>query len=179
LGHHPHLLQGVEKYGHGLIAYSLGNFQFEFDCVGANGNSLCGPECSMALSITMDARGIITHDIIPVVISDDFIPAPASGERARILRAFVDAISRPVFEGSITYARWIDEVAPAYISDSLMSWKKRVRAYGFRHLWLWGRWFMSPFVIRCYLSIFTGIFKRKPSRLAKAAVVNTALAKLD
>lgn len=26
IGHHPHTLQGVERYGEGLIAYSLGNF---------------------------------------------------------------------------------------------------------------------------------------------------------
>ena len=28
IGHHPHVLQGIEKYGNGLIAYSLGNFLF-------------------------------------------------------------------------------------------------------------------------------------------------------
>jgi poly-gamma-glutamate capsule biosynthesis protein CapA/YwtB (metallophosphatase superfamily) len=28
IGHHPHVLQGVERYGNGLIAYSLGNFLF-------------------------------------------------------------------------------------------------------------------------------------------------------
>ena len=29
VGHHPHVLQAVEAYGDGLIAYSLGNFLFE------------------------------------------------------------------------------------------------------------------------------------------------------
>ena len=29
IGHHPHVLQGTELYGDGLIAYSLGNFLFE------------------------------------------------------------------------------------------------------------------------------------------------------
>jgi poly-gamma-glutamate synthesis protein (capsule biosynthesis protein) len=29
IGHHPHVLQGVEHYKDGLIAYSLGNFLFE------------------------------------------------------------------------------------------------------------------------------------------------------
>jgi len=29
IGHHPHVLQGIEVYGDGLIAYSLGNFLFE------------------------------------------------------------------------------------------------------------------------------------------------------
>jgi len=28
IGHHPHMLQGIEKYRHGIIAYSLGNFVF-------------------------------------------------------------------------------------------------------------------------------------------------------
>ncbi|MFO0631582.1 MAG: CapA family protein [Nannocystaceae bacterium] len=29
IGHHPHVLQGIERHGDGLIAYSLGNFLFE------------------------------------------------------------------------------------------------------------------------------------------------------
>jgi poly-gamma-glutamate synthesis protein (capsule biosynthesis protein) len=29
VGHHPHVLQGIERYGAGLIAYSMGNFLFE------------------------------------------------------------------------------------------------------------------------------------------------------
>ena len=28
IGHHPHVLQGVERYRHGVILYSLGNFAF-------------------------------------------------------------------------------------------------------------------------------------------------------
>lgn len=28
LGHHPHVLQGIERYKHGVILYSLGNFAF-------------------------------------------------------------------------------------------------------------------------------------------------------
>jgi poly-gamma-glutamate capsule biosynthesis protein CapA/YwtB (metallophosphatase superfamily) len=28
IGHHPHVLQGIERHGEGLIAYSLGNFLF-------------------------------------------------------------------------------------------------------------------------------------------------------
>lgn len=28
VGHHPHVLQGIERYGRGVIAYSLGNFIF-------------------------------------------------------------------------------------------------------------------------------------------------------
>ena len=31
LGHHPHVLQGWERYGDGLIVYSLGNFVFDLE----------------------------------------------------------------------------------------------------------------------------------------------------
>lgn len=30
MGTHPHVVQGIEKYGNGIIAYSLGNFLFDF-----------------------------------------------------------------------------------------------------------------------------------------------------
>ena len=29
VGHHPHVLQGIERYGDGVIAYSMGNFLFD------------------------------------------------------------------------------------------------------------------------------------------------------
>jgi poly-gamma-glutamate capsule biosynthesis protein CapA/YwtB (metallophosphatase superfamily) len=28
IGHHPHVLQGIERYKHGVVAYSLGNLIF-------------------------------------------------------------------------------------------------------------------------------------------------------
>ncbi len=33
LGHHPHVPQGIERYGNGVIFYSLGNFCFDSDYV--------------------------------------------------------------------------------------------------------------------------------------------------
>jgi hypothetical protein len=39
LGHHPHVLQGIERDGNSLVAYSLGNFLFdEFEWESMNGN---------------------------------------------------------------------------------------------------------------------------------------------
>lgn len=37
VGHHPHIIQGVQKINNSVIAYSLGNFLFD-DCVSINGN---------------------------------------------------------------------------------------------------------------------------------------------
>jgi poly-gamma-glutamate synthesis protein (capsule biosynthesis protein) len=35
-GHHPHVIQGIQKYKNSIISYSLGNFIFD-DCVSVNG----------------------------------------------------------------------------------------------------------------------------------------------
>lgn len=41
LGHHPHVLQGIERVNNSLVAYSLGNFlfdEFEWDYIAGDGN---------------------------------------------------------------------------------------------------------------------------------------------
>lgn len=37
VGHHPHVIQGIQKINNSIVAYSLGNFLFD-DCVSINGN---------------------------------------------------------------------------------------------------------------------------------------------
>ncbi|MCX7983551.1 MAG: CapA family protein [Bacteroidetes bacterium] len=46
IGHHPHVLQGYEKYKHGLICYSLGNFLF-------GGNGFCANSETVVLKVTI------------------------------------------------------------------------------------------------------------------------------
>lgn len=49
VGHHPHVIQTIERYGDGLIAYSLGNFLFD------------QPErdSGLALWVRLDGKGIV------------------------------------------------------------------------------------------------------------------------
>ncbi|OGV57126.1 MAG: hypothetical protein A2X49_01535 [Lentisphaerae bacterium GWF2_52_8] len=42
IGHHPHVIQGIERYRHGLIAYSLGNLVFDSPYVDAYKNTDLG-----------------------------------------------------------------------------------------------------------------------------------------
>lgn len=83
IGHHPHVLQGVERYKDGLILYSLGNTVFDmredttFDALAA------------VLGLGRDAGGkarIETLDLLPLRIGrGTWAPAPAKGdERKRI-----------------------------------------------------------------------------------------------
>ncbi len=60
-GHHPHVLQGVEKYMDKYIFYSLGNFIFDRQIPN-------GTDISAIIQIDISKRGCENIDIIPVKI---------------------------------------------------------------------------------------------------------------
>lgn len=62
IGHHPHVLQGLEVYKKGLIAYSLGNFVF-----GSRSTRL---KDSMILGIEYDMDGLIQAKLYPVNVNN-------------------------------------------------------------------------------------------------------------
>jgi poly-gamma-glutamate synthesis protein (capsule biosynthesis protein) len=61
IGHHPHVLQGIEKYRHGIIAHSLGNFIF-------GGNSRREYD-TIVLQITIQAEQVIPT-VIPIHVHE-------------------------------------------------------------------------------------------------------------
>ncbi len=69
LGHHPHTPQPVERYHHGLIAYSLGNFVF--DPAGDGGRH------GLLLRCILTRKGVASYSGTPVLIRDAQ-PGPAS-----------------------------------------------------------------------------------------------------
>lgn len=66
IGSHPHVLQEVEEYGGGLIAYSLGNFVFDgFD----------GPSNDSAiLKVNLTRDGVASWKLLPVDVIDNGLP---------------------------------------------------------------------------------------------------------
>jgi poly-gamma-glutamate synthesis protein (capsule biosynthesis protein) len=76
VGAHPHVLQRVEEYNGGLIAYSLGNFVFDgFGPPATN---------SAVLAVTLTAAGVVAYEWLPVVISGG-LPRLATVEEAEII----------------------------------------------------------------------------------------------
>ncbi len=66
VGSHPHVLQAIEEYKHGLIVYSIGNFVFDqFD-----GKS----NQSGIFSVHLNSDGIKSYELIPVIINSDGLP---------------------------------------------------------------------------------------------------------
>ncbi|TET80369.1 CapA family protein [candidate division TA06 bacterium] len=88
LGHHPHVIQGVEKYKHGLIAYSLG--EFVADQAGGKAKHYrhdAGEKRkeTMILRVTFRRSGDLNYEMIPCRI-ENFQPRILTGDESERLK---------------------------------------------------------------------------------------------
>ena len=106
IGHHPHVLQGIEYYNGKTIAYSLGNF-----CFGGNSNPTDKDTMILQMSFTVqketqaddEQSGIISSEltIIPCRISsatayNDYQPTILSGDEAQDVLEKLDERSQEI-----------------------------------------------------------------------------------
>ncbi|HEY5269195.1 MAG TPA: CapA family protein [Anaerolineales bacterium] len=80
IGSHPHILQAIEKYHGGLIAYSLGNFVFD----GYRGIS----NATIILHVVLTRQGVQSYDYVPVLIENG-LPVITSIDNARGIETLV------------------------------------------------------------------------------------------
>lgn len=95
IGHHPHVIQGIEKYNGKYIAYSLGNF-----CFGGNKNPSDKDAYIFRQTFTFDDNKIPADDdnieIIPCSVSSEkernnYQPTPLEGdEKQRVLQKITE-----------------------------------------------------------------------------------------
>jgi poly-gamma-glutamate synthesis protein (capsule biosynthesis protein) len=64
VGHHAHVLQGIEFYNQGVIVYGLGNFIFDDGDI---------PQTAL-LNVWLDSGGIREIEIMPMIITEDGRP---------------------------------------------------------------------------------------------------------
>jgi poly-gamma-glutamate synthesis protein (capsule biosynthesis protein) len=75
IGHHPHVIQGLEIYHDRLIAYSLGDFVFDH-WSRATGEAFI-------LQVSLRDEGLPAVDIVPVYVGDSTgVPAVVTGDEA-------------------------------------------------------------------------------------------------
>lgn len=67
IGHHPHVVQEVERYKNGLIAYSLGNFIFDQ-------NFSVDTQKGLMLEVSVKKGVVESFRKIPIKFSNDFEP---------------------------------------------------------------------------------------------------------
>ena len=96
VGHHPHVIQGIEQYNGKYIVYSLGNFCFGGNTNPAEYDTIIFQESfHVGMSGQADSTGI---NIIPCHISsstatNNYQPTPASGDDANSIMQKLNALS--------------------------------------------------------------------------------------
>ncbi len=91
LGHHPHVLQGLEIYKNRLIAYSLGNFSFASYSAKATE--------SIILKVHLSNTGLLYAKAIPVSVDNSevaFQPKPLAGAAADTIITHLKNFSDPL-----------------------------------------------------------------------------------
>jgi poly-gamma-glutamate capsule biosynthesis protein CapA/YwtB (metallophosphatase superfamily) len=83
IGHHAHVLQGIEFYEGGVIVYGLGNFAFEGS----------GGPASAILNVWLDQSGVRTLEIVPVVLEGDGRPRPATEGEIDAIRLHIYSLT--------------------------------------------------------------------------------------
>ena len=99
LGHHPHVLQGIEKYKGKNIVYSLGNF-----CFGGNSNPSDYDTMIFQQTFTIRGDNVVEDDdtnIIPCFISSEnwynnYQPIPAQGSEKERIEAKIKEFSEGI-----------------------------------------------------------------------------------
>lgn len=84
IGSHPHVLQGVERYGNGVIAYSLGNFVFDGFRGAANESAI--------LQVKLGREGVRDVAWAPIVIQRGR-PQAAEGRQAQRILERIERLS--------------------------------------------------------------------------------------
>ncbi|HEY5561271.1 MAG TPA: CapA family protein [Clostridiaceae bacterium] len=95
IGHHPHVIEGIEKYKDKLICYSLGNFCF-------GGNSGVGDNQTFIFQVKLDFLGNNMNSLevraIPCSVSsvdyqNDYCPTPSLGSKKETILNKLNALS--------------------------------------------------------------------------------------
>ena len=98
VGHHPHVLQGIEKYNGVYIVYSLGNF-----CFGGNSAPSDMDTMIFRQTFTLTRDAVLDDDqiaVIPCSISSEayynnYQPTPAQGAEAERIMGRINEASAP------------------------------------------------------------------------------------
>jgi len=159
IGHHPHVAQGTEQYQGGLIAYSLGNFQFRIDL----GDDFLNRGTGIMLRVCRPARGQLRYEAIPIKLSPSDEVELVSAKDLHFITTRLGDLSNAVSENRVSQLTWMREASRVWFPVQLESWFFRIRRFG-RVQWLWMlRWLFTPANL-CYLLLYLAGPKHQSSR---------------
>jgi len=146
IGHHPHVIQGIEEYKGRLIMYSLGNCNFATE----QDNHYGGTNIGIMLSIQFSKRGMEKYELIPIEIGLNYSPYLLTTDKKQEVLELIKRISKPLKNG-ITSMFWFEKVSSVYLPSQIDSYIVRIKRYGIKHFLLFLKWLLTPFVFKMTL----------------------------
>jgi len=146
-GTHPHVTQGIETYEHGLICYSLGNFNFHTSLDDEYPYSDTG-----CLALLSPEGNRIRHYPVPIVVDSNFHPVPALGRDAERIKTRWERLSSLLLP-EVKWLAWLSEASAVVFKSNLNGFALRIRQYGARHFFSMVKWLLHPSVYKYYLGI--------------------------
>lgn len=101
LGHHPHVLQGVERLGRAGVVYSMGNFVF--DVTAGRVQFRCDPwnlRAGYVAEAHLGPDGLASLGTVPTFLDGDGVGVLATGDDATRIERLVEEVSRDIEAGS-------------------------------------------------------------------------------
>ncbi|WP_321430912.1 CapA family protein [uncultured Methanolobus sp.] len=137
LGHHPHVLQGVEEYNGGIIAYSMGNFVFDMWQKKMRE--------SMILQCEFSKDRILKYDIIPVLIDKYYHPTIIQGDNGELLISQIknDFLQRC---GEDEYLHKVEEYRKQYRTSLRKHLVMNLYKYNIRYVFQLGSNFLNKII---------------------------------
>lgn len=102
IGHHPHVVQGLEFYKGGLIAYSLGNLVFDSPYVAAHPDTDNG----FLLGLDISGRGIEGVELVPYKLQADTRVTALTAPESRAFMGRMKTVSAAVTNDRIFEREW-------------------------------------------------------------------------
>lgn len=142
LGHHPHVLQGIEYYKHGVIVYSLGNFVSDQSDLETKKEDFSRtlfsrypkfqskyPEFRLSLDDKRDSESLIFRcniemngvkniELLPVRINSNFQPQLLTGEEKEAILRKINILSDGIVNDAIAIKR-VEELRNQFKIDSI------------------------------------------------------------
>lgn len=137
LGHHPHVLQGMEIYRGGAIVYSLGNFLAN-NVYWQNGDILTWSRferTSCVLVADLSADGILNVKQIPLFDDGEMVQIETSDWGVRCLKKVNRLLSRGITDNRYKREKFNIEIFKPVISHLRWSELRRIRPDHFRKAW--------------------------------------------
>lgn len=129
VGHHPHVLQGVEEINGALVAYSLGNFYTDMCQARAR--------TSVILEVRLEATRVLSWKTIPVRIDTAHRPVLLAEASAIETNVYLEQLSSLL--GERVEALEGPEDAPMEIAASIREFRHEYRQFLLRNFWRFPR----------------------------------------